>query len=217
MSPATSQATLNIIICTTNRWPFAMARRYDVVVRRHFRRLFVTLSLVAGIAALWLLARSYGAYDEFDGCRGHIYLGMVSAEGEIYLTIYSHVPESMALRHAYQPVNPDGFGPTFFENHPPCIGLQPQLVPTRHGFGVLSGVDEPCLGESMMGFQSPFVIVAFPHWLLAALASLLPLRSLLRLVRRRSRLCRGLCVPCGFDLRCSLVRCPECGAKEQTK
>lgn len=47
------------------------------------------------------------------------------------------------------------------------------------------------------------------HWvLLTALAAVVPLVSI---VRRRKRVNRGLCAACGYDLRATLARCPECG------
>jgi len=53
-------------------------------------------------------------------------------------------------------------------------------------------------------------VVGIPHWLVAGLAAIMPVAWL-----RRARICRrlvkGLCVQCGFDLRATPDRCPECG------
>ncbi len=56
----------------------------------------------------------------------------------------------------------------------------------------------------------------FPHWFFALLFAALPatqLRSILR-TRRRNRV--GLCQHCGYDLRASPDRCPECGHAAST-
>jgi hypothetical protein len=55
-------------------------------------------------------------------------------------------------------------------------------------------------------------IIYFPHWFAALLFAILPtvrLRSILR-TRRENRI--GLCQHCGYDLRATPDRCPECGA-----
>ena len=52
-----------------------------------------------------------------------------------------------------------------------------------------------------------------PYWLVVPLAGILPVISLRRLsrLRRHFRTRRGLCGGCGYDLRASRERCPECG------
>lgn len=53
--------------------------------------------------------------------------------------------------------------------------------------------------------------VFVPHWAIALLLVILPAIWLPRELRRRRRLRHGLCVKCGYDLRASPTRCPECG------
>lgn len=174
--------------------------------------LIITLSLLIGIAAIWLWVHSYGGYDEWDGSRRHVYMGLVCGEGTLYLTVETNIPQPMPLRHVRQTFEEGGFVPTFNDMHPPCAGLQPNLIPTRAGFGLQHGVDEPCIGETSLAFNVPYIIVAFPNWLVVVvLASLLSLRGAIRLLRHRRRRRRGLCVACGFDIRYSPQRCPECG------
>jgi hypothetical protein len=51
-----------------------------------------------------------------------------------------------------------------------------------------------------------------PHWAVAAAFAALPAARLLGLVRARRRRRRRLCPACGYDLRATPARCPECGA-----
>lgn len=67
---------------------------------------------------------------------------------------------------------------------------------------------QPTIGDE-------YLRVRFPHWLLIAVSAALPVacggRAALAFVRKRKRRTRGLCLACGYDLRASDGRCPECG------
>jgi hypothetical protein len=57
--------------------------------------------------------------------------------------------------------------------------------------------------------------VVVPHWFLLLLAALLPVVQVakrLRNQRAEKRRAKGLCARCGYDLRATPERCPECGA-----
>jgi hypothetical protein len=51
-----------------------------------------------------------------------------------------------------------------------------------------------------------------PWWVLSPPLALLPALWLRRRFIARRRRAKGLCLKCGFDLRATPVRCPECGA-----
>ncbi len=53
--------------------------------------------------------------------------------------------------------------------------------------------------------------VAIPFWIPASLFSIVLLPPVVQSYRRRKRRKLGLCVKCGYDLRGSSARCPECG------
>jgi hypothetical protein len=57
--------------------------------------------------------------------------------------------------------------------------------------------------------------VNIPHWFLAAV-SLFFAAWTVRIARRRRRFPPGHCARCGYDLRASPERCPECGATPAT-
>jgi hypothetical protein len=63
------------------------------------------------------------------------------------------------------------------------------------------------------GDQSAFrTVVGFPMWLPVVLTSLLPSRWLLFVARRHQLKWTGHCPTCGYDVRATPDRCPECGA-----
>jgi hypothetical protein len=53
--------------------------------------------------------------------------------------------------------------------------------------------------------------VLIPHWLVVLLTGVLPVFMSCGWLRRRARRRHGLCPTCGYDLRATPERCPECG------
>lgn len=57
----------------------------------------------------------------------------------------------------------------------------------------------------------PYVSLVVPYWAIALLLTPLLALAPVRAMKRRWRRRRGLCADCGYDLRASAGRCPECG------
>jgi hypothetical protein len=57
----------------------------------------------------------------------------------------------------------------------------------------------------------PYLHVVAPHWLLISACMPLPAWRGTRWYRRRRTFAKGLCRRCGYDLRATPERCPECG------
>ena len=66
-------------------------------------------------------------------------------------------------------------------------------------------------GNRQLGYRTDILNMAIPMWLPTLLFSVWPAWLSLPLHRRRKRKKLGLCLKCGYDLRGSKNRCPECG------
>lgn len=88
------------------------------------------------------------------------------------------------------------------------------------GFGFQSGEEVSLVNlaaHGTPGFVSRYdhlLGVMYPAWAVVLLTGLIPARLVprwLAALRARHRETRGLCSRCGYDLRASPDRCPECG------
>jgi len=84
------------------------------------------------------------------------------------------------------------------------------IVKQRHFAGATHGIFRPDPeGDRYI------VFTVVPFWMVATLLGLIGIRPLiiepLRWRRRRRLISQKRCVQCGFDLRASSERCPECG------
>jgi len=58
--------------------------------------------------------------------------------------------------------------------------------------------------------------LAIPYWLVAILTAVWPAMRIRSILRRWRRVRLNLCIDCGYDLRASSGKCPECGAAAVT-
>lgn len=68
------------------------------------------------------------------------------------------------------------------------------------------------LGVAEVWTDMPSTIVAVRFWALGLLSAVAPAAWLVRWRRDRRTARVGLCPSCGYDLRATQERCPECGA-----
>ncbi len=181
-------------------------------MRRFARHLFtfcsaVSLLLCVALCVLWV--RSYWVED----C---IHFG----DGESRDQHFVNLESSLGQMGVYY-IRPH-------DDHPP----QPARVTFEHrSYAHATAVENslPAMSEpwKAAGFlfwsrehnTSWITLVAWPCWAAALLASLPPLGWCLARLRQRGRLQRigrGCCPSCGYDLRASPDRCPECGTTTVT-
>jgi len=80
----------------------------------------------------------------------------------------------------------------------------------RFRFGLMAYLKDPNRARAPFSDESGFAIL-LPSWFLALLFSLLPALRLRRWLLDRQRNRPGFCRQCGYDLRATPGRCPECG------
>jgi hypothetical protein len=182
---------------------------------------FLSFVLLIACAILW--PRSYFAKDEYhfrprplgtetDAVTGvtHAWVSQItlsSAKGKFQIRRYQPQPDK---------VGPSGYITASTDE---IFSLAPNRPVDRHWrFAGIEIFDRPRhsfkLGNSSGTFWA-FRYLTVPYWLVTSLFALLPIAwgfHLRRRLRIRSRLKRGLCPSCGYDLRSSTNRCPECGA-----
>jgi hypothetical protein len=175
-------------------------------LRRLARRIFTfrlvaiaSLLLLVGVLMLWV--RSYWAYDDWHygmppDAGGHMTsVSVMSGNGRL-LVWETHGPSGSS-------------GPPvglFYASHDPfLLGIDDQPTWLRRHVGY----------EYHAYSARPVTIrsVWLPHGFVAAVLACPPVVWRLRAGRRRrrDRLRNGLCPACGYDLRASPDRCPECG------
>lgn len=92
--------------------------------------------------------------------------------------------------------------------------FSPALSPKTTVWLRLPGFSATSTTTSAHWSRGRYVDLSVPLWFVALLASILPIVWELRYRRgrrRRRRAIHGLCVACGYDLRATPQRCPECG------
>jgi hypothetical protein len=182
-------------------------------MKRRLLDLVTALSLLLCVATLILWPHSY---------RGNSTAVWRSVSYDGYLTEWTFVGVESAAgyvcfspwRHRVEPVNWFRFeGPVTRRRMFDCAwsGNRPRWP----GF---SGPDY--CGIQFRHFTEPYTApqvyegwaVTLPYWLISPTLAILPGFAASRWVRRRGRSARGLCARCGYDLRATPGRCPECGA-----
>ncbi len=106
-----------------------------------------------------------------------------------------------------------GVGEWWSDGHPV---VYPNFWKSQHAYGVprpdvprIAGIGYRPWRIDRIGKHSWFCEIVLPYWLLFVIFAV-PLAWQLRTVYRRR--CReGLCPTCGYDLRATPDRCPECG------
>ena len=176
------------------------------------RRLFTfasALSLLVCLATLIVWSSSFFAFAPFgqywttswDGnSGGYVGHGWIALKGSIHLLrndcIVQPAPTSNGVNYHHSGIDP-----------------VPEFQPdrTKLGFAYVSRVSGWRERGTNRRVTRTTQQLSFPAWLPAFLTAILPIRWLATPIRQRRLRKRGFCPSCGYDLRASTDRCPECG------
>ena len=185
--------------------PFLSARQSRAKIRSPVKRLahilrksiiVLSLPLFVTMGSLWV--RSHWASDEIAFLVGRHDVLFVSGVGAFRLTWYSDRP--IRLEPGWTVIAPSPQSPLELCSY--------QLL----GIGFDYGDDYAVAGFPRQRHRT----LVLPYWFtttLAALPAILWSATLIKRLRRRSR--PDHCRSCGYDLRVTLGRCPECGTWAQ--
>jgi hypothetical protein len=191
----------------------ATARLEFSLVIRGLLNLLTILSLLLCVTAVVFWVRGYVAgrefikYQRIDPRLWTLYQLGSRTGGQIDVTFERHTFTRDGLVEEYRRLKPFGSeGFSYIRLKPKDDILGSGSMFNRMGFGVHSSAPSDAGGT--YGSWS----VWFPHWFVIVLSGILPMVWLLRSRRQRVRIAGNCCLTCGYDLRASPDRCPECGA-----
>jgi hypothetical protein len=182
---------------------------YNLAMKRLGRWLFNFAAVVSGgllILAIALYVRSFVEWDEIRLVR------LTDAPTATYETTYGvsqsrgtilFCAERETTRHPNSTPIPQEYHWVYLKH--PVVTVRTLGSTWQYG-GIGFGVSGAKATNAALQGKDVFV----PHWAIVLLASVLPIAWLAR--RRFSAAPSGYCTNCGYDLRATPTRCPECGA-----
>jgi hypothetical protein len=171
---------------------------------------YLSLALLIALLALWI--RSRWRWDDWQACKHSTSVEMLSGMGCIYIEFMTRAEGSYWPRHeSFDSADDEEYSDIHKAVENSGYGFDEKIWAFSHRFGFARGkyflmTESPPFWES-----GPMVAVQAPDWTLVLLFGILPAFKLRKILRVRSYRKRGLCPGCGYDLRATPARCPECG------
>jgi len=179
------------------------------------RRLFTiasAVSIVLCVATIGLWARGSKHKLAFVFMNNGVLWELTSHDGRLWL---DNEPERAELRSILLRKMNEATGQP----------MQPQSQRSRQDPELYQLILQLCGRAGLLTNPTPLVSHAFPCGAVVAATSILPIAWLALVglphyrnrINRRLRLRGGSCLNCGYDLRASPERCPECGTVVEGK
>jgi hypothetical protein len=170
---------------------------------RHTRVLLISSLLCTTVAALWI--RSYIRWDEI----------LLRRDGHTWINSYRGCLTIVRQDFFGAPAVPLGCGRRFVSSRNllvywsiDSVGFPPTSYATKPVLGFFSQYSASGSGSG----SETRCVVQVPYWSLLLLTAIPMLAWLKVTLRTWSRRGRGCCEACGYDLRATQGRCPECGS-----
>jgi hypothetical protein len=183
-------------------WGSSTEVRYHPPVRRHLSTLLSAMSLLVCVATGVLWLRSYRVQDRLQYTFPSDIWEVGAVRGKLFL-----------MRMHAEPALWDIMGGFYHYQEPPGTYLDvvsPAIKPAgKFGFGYYQ--EKEWRQHKSTRFDLANWAVVAPYWLIALVGVPLPMVWICRRVRMDRTLLGGRCTVCGYDLRATPDRCPECG------
>jgi hypothetical protein len=176
-------------------------------MKRRLLNLLTALSLLLFAAAVVLWVRSYWRYDQVNWFSADNGLCLASGDG-VFAVMFGpnykgpgavQWPPGWRYRN-YAALGPDGLpGQIQIASHRRLKRLNLAYDANR----LVAAGEGPAYYSSHRFY--------FPHWLALLILAAVPASRAWRARRRRRTIAAGRCARCGYDLRATPGRCPECG------
>ena len=186
-------------------------------MRRRLLNLLALFSLLLGVAVVALWMHSYRASSSLDYTAGRNEYGASTFPGGLHFSRSFHPQVQSYMR--------DGWS---FQSHPYGPGRLgsfnvtrvPEQIDWSHwGFGARHSEMSPDPGypgaivDRTPGRPLLFAVwtLSLPCWFLVLVTLVLPAAWVARAIRSHRRRTWYRCLSCGYDLRATPDKCPECG------